>query len=75
MASNQKHYLMETAKFMIDEKWMGAQGHRELVAEMDIKLKPSEAYSNVLPMSLCCFALLVFNEVFVFMERPAKTRG
>lgn len=75
MASNKKHYLMESAKFMVDEKWMGAHGHRELVAQMDIKLKPSEAYSNVLPMSPCCFASSVFNEVFVFMERPARTRG
>lgn len=28
MAPNQKHCLMESAKFMVGEKWMTGQGHR-----------------------------------------------
>lgn len=75
MSPNHKHYVMESAKFMVDEKWMGAQGHRELVAGMDIKHRPSEDYSDVLPMSPWCFASSVFNEVFIFVERPARTHG
>lgn len=38
---------------MVEEKWMRGQGHRELVAEMDIKPKPSEMNCSVLPMDAC----------------------